>query len=535
MADIFGNSSNNTYFGGNGSDRYFLYGGNDYVSPGAGSDEIFGGSGTDWVSYYVATSPVIINQATETGLGYANGDSWDSIEKFSLSNTQNDIFYGGDGDTEVLGFGGDDLMKGAAGEESFNGGAGVDAVSYENSPEAVTLTDTAGSGGYAQGDTYSGIERFRGSDYNDTFWGTGADNEFEGRDGDDRFKGSAGADTFDGGSGNDVVDYSLSDEAVTILTGGIGAGGDAEGDTYESIEGGRGSRFDDTLGGDENANQLEGNDGNDFIKGNGGADTLMGDGGNDTLQGDDGADRLYGGLGNDTLMGDDGADYLDGGTGVDVMEGGLGNDFYIVDNAGDLVQGEIGFASGGGIDTVRAFIDYVQPTNVELVRLENLTDTSNLNATGNDAPGTLVGNAGNNVLTARGGNDQVNGNGGNDTLTGNTGRDTLVGGEGADTFVYNSVSESRTGIAERDVINGFDRGADVIDLRGVDAISGGADDAFTFIGTSAFSGAAGELRLQSLGGPNAVLVEGDVNGDGTADLQIFVNLQTTMLESDFLL
>jgi hypothetical protein len=87
-----------------------------------------------------------------------------------------------------------------------------------------------------------------------------------------------------------------------------------------------------------------------------------------------------------------------------------------------------------------------------------------------------------------------------------------------------------------DVINGFTRGTDRIDLSALDAdtTSFGSDDAFSFIGSAGFTG-AGQLRLQSLGGANAVLVEADVNGDGQADLQIFVNLTTSLGASDFIM
>ena len=276
----------------------------------------------------------------------------------------------------------------------------------------------------------------------------------------------------------------------------------------------------------------------DTFNGSSGNDELRSFDGNDIVYGLAGNDRIIGGRGSDSLFGGDGADYLGGGAGADDMYGGLGNDFYIVDNAGDSIAGEIGYSAGGGIDTVRSFIDYVQPTNIELVRLGNINDTTNLNATGNGAPGTLVGNAGDNRLSGGYGNDQVNGNDGDDTLEGGNGRDTVVGGAGEDTFVYNLFSDSRAGAANRDVVNGFTRGAvqDRIDLSGIDAdISTAANDAFTFIGSTGFSGTAGELRTQNLGGPNAILVEADIDGDRVADMQIFVNLTTFMNETDFIL
>ena len=74
---------------------------------------------------------------------------------------------------------------------------------------------------------------------------------------------------------------------------------------------------------------------------------------------------------------------------------------------------------------------------------------------------------------------------------------------------------------------------DIIDLSAIDAISGGADDAFTFIGTAAFSNTAGELRYVLQPGP--YLVEADVTGDGIADLRIQVDPNHALTANDFLL
>ncbi len=75
-------------------------------------------------------------------------------------------------------------------------------------------------------------------------------------------------------------------------------------------------------------------------------------------------------------------------------------------------------------------------------------------------------------------------------------------------------------------------GVDKIDLRSIDASTWASQDqAFSFIGSAAFTGRAGELR--SAGGS----VYGDVNGDGRADLQINVTVVGggVLSASDFLL
>ena len=301
----------------------------------------------------------------------------------------------------------------------------------------------------------------------------------------------------------------------------------------------------------EGPDLLDGTDEPEAIIALGGNDTVNAEGGNDTVFGNDGNDIIAGGLGddnlngggdndilngnedNDILFGGDGNDRLDGGTGDDTMNGGLGNDRYIVDSAGDVITGEIGFSLGGGIDTVESWVSYTLTSGLEILRLQG---TANINGTGGFAPEALVGNVGNNVLDGGGGNDVLNGKDGDDTLTGGLGADSLVGEAGADVFDFNNINESRPGQASRDFINGFVRGEDLIDLSEIDANSlTGANDAFDFIGNAAFSGTAGELRYFTFSGGNFNIVEADVNGDGIADMQIFVNLTNFMTGTDFVL
>jgi serralysin len=90
-----------------------------------------------------------------------------------------------------------------------------------------------------------------------------------------------------------------------------------------------------------------------------------------------------------------------------------------------------------------------------------------------------------------------------------------------------------TGSARRDVITDFERGLDEIDLSGIDAKKGGADNAFKWIGNSAFHGKAGELHYLKKAG--FLLVEGDINGDRKADFQIEVSGINKLFADDFIL
>ncbi|MFG1477221.1 M10 family metallopeptidase C-terminal domain-containing protein [Xanthobacter sp. V4C-4] len=234
--------------------------------------------------------------------------------------------------------------------------------------------------------------------------------------------------------------------------------------------------------------------------GGSGDDTLIGNAANNILTGNAGADELRGGLGNDTL---------NGGAGADAMYGGAGNDTYVVDSLADTVRE----SAGAGIDTVRTGLSrYTLGSNVE--RLVH-TGASSFTGTGNSLANILTGSTGKDRLYGGAGNDTLYGGGGNDVLVGGRGADVLSGGAGGDTFVYESIADSTRTAYDR--VMGYSASAgDRIDLSAIDAdtVSGSANDAFVFIGSAGFSGAAGELRFI-----NGTL-QGDVNGDRRVDLQI---------------
>ncbi|MEA3008688.1 MAG: hypothetical protein QOJ91_380 [Sphingomonadales bacterium] len=145
----------------------------------------------------------------------------------------------------------------------------------------------------------------------------------------------------------------------------------------------------------------------------------------------------------------------------------------------------------------------------------------------------VFGRDGHDTIYGMGGDDELYGEAGNDILVGGEGADRLLGGLGKDQFTFNSVSESTAGSI--DLIQDFSRSqADKISLSGIDANSlliG--DQAFSFIGTSAFSHVAGQLRFETSGGVTTIW--GDVNGDGVGDLQIQLSGSITLVASDFLL
>lgn len=237
-------------------------------------------------------------------------------------------------------------------------------------------------------------------------------------------------------------------------------------------------------------------------KGGSGHDLITGNQADNSLWGNAGNDQLYGNNGNDILIGGSGGDRLDGGAGIDTAS-------YQEATAGVIASlfgpdGNTGEAAG---DTF-----YL----VEQLAGSNYADT----LTGDDSANGLSGLAG---------NDTLNGLGGNDVLIGGAGADVLAGGAGADTFVFAAVTDSRTN-GGRDTITDFVSRLDKIDLKAIDASTRtSGDQAFSYIGSAAFSGRAGQLHFV-----NGVL-EGDTNGDRLADFHIVVQNISTFATGDFIL
>jgi Ca2+-binding RTX toxin-like protein len=121
-----------------------------------------------------------------------------------------------------------------------------------------------------------------------------------------------------------------------------------------------------------------------------------------------------------------------------------------------------------------------------------------------------------------------------DLIHGNLGADQLTGNGGADTFRYDSTAESTS--ASMDQILEFMPGTDKIDLSRIDANTGmDGNQAFSWIGSNAFGGFAGQLRAYEQSG--TWFVEGDTDGNGSADFVLALTLQgpTPLGAGDFLL
>ena len=463
----------------------------------------------------------------DTATGQVRTQLYDQIlaDDGQLGTSGDDVLSAQDGGRWFLdGQGGADLLSGAGGHDYLDGGAGadvmrgglgddvyiVDDVSDQAIEEAGEGTDEVYTGlaGYTLG---ANLERLTGlSASGQELRGNALDNVITGAAGADILDGGTGADSMNGGEGSDI--YFVDTAADQVFDSGGAFDALYTTVTYalrpdaaiELIA----ARTPEAVAG-------FGLYGNDFIQ---------------SLIGNNGHNALYGLGGDDGLYGYDGVDIMDGGAGADVMDGGTGGDIYFVDNIGDVVIER----DGEGTDWLYSSVSYALGTGsyVENIGTRAADGTEAINLFGSDRDNTIIGNNGANLLAGGGGSDSLRGLDGDDLLDGGRGQDFLEGGAGADTFRFEFASDSALGSA--DAIFDFVSGTDKIDLALIDADSGAVgDQAFTFIGGSAFSGKAGELRVEMVG--STAHVVGDVNGDGVADLHIVAYNTTTLAAGDFIL
>ena len=561
---ITGNDGNNNLAGGNGNDILTGNGGNDTVSGGNGNDTLIGGIGndafdgganTDTADYSAigqaitlkptgfvtkgtagtdqlvgieniigATGQInIIDASTATSTATINanlatkslvvntGDSAFPTLSFSVHNfvnvigtANNDTITGDDGNNNLTGGNGDDILTGNAGNDTLNGGEGNDQI-------------------------FVGVS-------NDTIIG------------------SIGDDTINGGLGSDTVNYSSLTEAITLLAGGIVNKGSFGTDTIVDVETvigatGQSNTIDASTGiatttslnvnlatnsliinglpapinsitlNVQNFLNVVGTTQNDTIKGNNLANELVGNTGNDTIQGNDGNDILDGGDGNDQLFGGNNDDQLFGGLGNDILQGDNGNDFLNGDLGNDTLRGLTGddmLDGGDGNDSL-------------------LGGVGNDILSGDFGDDILNAEAGNDLVFGDDGNDRLYGGDGSDELNGGIGKDFLYGGNNNDTLFGNDDNDTLWGEVGDDILNGG-KGNDIL-VGGANndifviALSNGADivqdfqDGFDRIG---LSGGLLFSQLTILGTGTNTVIRNTSSGEIFATLQ---NVSSTLITS----
>jgi Ca2+-binding RTX toxin-like protein len=358
-----------------------------------------------------------------------------------------------------------------------------------------------------------GADALDGTAGDDTIFGLGGNDTIFGDAGQDRIVGGAGNDSLDGGDGTDWLDNSdMNHETIVVLYGGVSWNNDDSSDFVINFENVIGTRFVDTIYGTDASNILRGGAGADRINGTGGSDwsdyrsskagvsvnlatgvTAGGDAAGDQLSN---IERLMGSAHADSLTGDGGQNVLRGGAGADTLDG------------------------GGNID----WLDYRGSASGVMVNLATGVTA------GGDAAGDVIanfervfGSSHADMLTGDAGDNMLYGGAGDDRLQGGAGRDILKGDAGADTFVFSTAADIGMGAPPERIVD-FTHGEDHLDFSAMD---------LAFIGNAAFSNVAGQLRYEQSSG--AVKLLGDMNGDGAADFQILLTLNSEIVAADLIL
>ncbi len=389
--------------------------GADIIEGGGGADIIDGGDGWDYARYERSDAGVTVNLKTNVNTGGdAEGDLIYNVEAV-VGSAYNDSITGGDDKDYLKGEQGNDYLDGGLGTDQLFGGEGNDTYFYGSgidtlhevadngidrvvfdaawSPDDAILVDNvlvfeAGANELIFNNldlfeifSFAGYDDMSAAEFFALLSGEGATDV--GTSGDNIFIGSSDQSSYDGLDGVDTVDYSASVGAVRVdLEAGAGTSGDADGDSYISIEniiGTDDASARDYIWGDAGDNHIQGMAGHDLLEGGDGADIIDGGDGWDYaryIRSDAGINiNLETGVNtggdaegdvllnieavvasdyNDTLRGGDNDDYLKGEDGDDILTGGLGRDLLYGGDGADTFVFEA-ISAFDRVDMIRDF------------------------------------------------------------------------------------------------------------------------------------------------------------------------------------
>ncbi|HEX8584296.1 MAG TPA: hypothetical protein VF680_07795 [Allosphingosinicella sp.] len=532
-------SLKNTLQGNAGNDVLVGEGGGDELIGGAGDDVMIGGGGND--IYFVDT---LGDMAVERAGGgrdtihtaLASYTLPAEIEVLSGSSAKGQTLTGNVLNNQIVGWDGSDRLDGGTGTDLLMGLLGDDTYVIDGPEDSINEyanegSDTVETALAAFTLSYANVENLTGTNAaGQVLTGSSGANRIVGASGNDTLNGNGGADVLAGGGGNDVYFIDSFDDVVEE---NAGAG-------VDEVRTGIGSATNyaamyvlpanvEKFTGTSNAGQgVYLNAADNLAKfGTGNDLVVLHDGGRDQVDGGAGSDFLYFG-------GAFGAD--------DIAIGGDGFDTVGLLGAYDLALGtqslqsieKLAVYSSGNAAAPNGYVLAMNDSNVAAGKSLMVVATSLGGGESLHFNGQAETDGSFNIRGGKGADTLVGGLG-NDRFHGNLGADTLKGGGGNDFIEYESAAESIA--SARDTILDFSAG-DRISLVNIDADGAAAsgNGKFAWIGGSAFTGAAGQLRVsQAVGG--GFLVEGDVNGDGTADLSILVHTlgNHILTANDFLL
>jgi Ca2+-binding RTX toxin-like protein len=602
---IIGTSASNTITGTAHADTILGLSGNDTIVGFTDHDTVDGGAGTDTIRL-AATAENLNNASDEQILNVeaisASGaqsavvlDLGRQTEGFTITATRfADVITGSSGADAISAGSSADRIIGFVGADRLNGGSGRDtleilATSADlNSAGDARLVsiEVVTAQNAAAGVTLSLANQTEGF----TIIGTAFADTITGGQGNDTFTELTAGDVLDGAGGTDTLrlmgsltalnaaadDQISKIEVVTFSSRTEGVGLDisrqTEGFTITATS------FADVITGSSGADAISAGSGDDRIIGFAGADRLNGGSGRDTLEilatsadlnsasndqlvsvevvtatnaasgvvinltnqtegfsivGSGFADKIRGGMGRDTISAGDGDDVIYGITPGDVINGGMGHDTVV------LTETPSGLTA----------VSNAQIENVEAVTAASAAAGVTIDLSRQTEGFAVTGSGWSDVLTGSAGNDVILGGAGSDTIRGGAGADVLYGGDGADVFMFARLTDSGATAATRDIIGDFVRSQqdsanhDIIDLSAIDAIQGGADQAFVFNPTAwngvgkQFTG-AGQLGYQFVTDEHGVaktIISGNVNGNLAADFQIELMGHGLLTAGDFVL
>ncbi len=469
---LYGNAGNNYFDGRHGNlgvkyqDKLYGMAGNDQFDQGSADqgDYIDGGDGSDTVNYTTSTSAtgLVINLSLGFAANYSRIRS-DYLERVSTPR-----------------------------------------ISF----------DSNWSDGYLGSDSLVNIENIIGSNFDDVIHGDSKKNQISGALGRDKLYGGGGDDNFimspskldgdiiDGGDGTDTIDYSsyMPDVPNTLVTSGLSislsdktikslnAAADSGTDSVIGIENIIGTRYSDTIIGDNDSNYIDPGLGADTIKAGGGDDyieqksslsTIDGGDGNDTVSYKffghgvnvslaektssytnlnrnytnpiDSIESVIGSKFDDVLTGNNLDNTLIGSGGeYDRLLGLGGNDYIIISTLKNYAHGGSGinsldFSEASDVKSglVLSISEYYHNNTLNSVSLNyGVPSTLSYHNFNNIISGayddTLTGNTKDNRFDGKEGNDSINGREGNDVIDGGSGNDTIKGGSGNDTLIGGS-------------------------------------------------------------------------------------------------
>ena len=484
-----------------------------------------GGAGDD--TFLVDDTSDVVTEAADAGtdtvqssISYALTAN---VENLVLTGTDNINGIGNDLTNNITGNAGNNTIDGGAGSDNLAGGVGDDIYVVDNAADVITEASGAGTDTVQSSINYTlapNIENLvlKGtSDINGT--GNALNNLLTGNSGTNILSGGAGDDTYLVNNTSDIVSeaategtdtvqsplaYTLATNVENLLLTGTGNINGAGNDLANTITGNAGKN---TIDGGTGEDNLVGGAGDDIYLVNSISDVVLeaASEGTDTVQSSitytltaNVENLLLTGTSNINGTGNALNNLLTGNSAANILSGDVGDDTYVVDNAGDVVTE----ASGGGTDTVQAFISYALTANVENLLL---TGTSNINGTGNDLANIITGNEGNN------------------TIDGAAGADNLAGGAGDDTYLVDNTSDvvseeasEGTDTVQSSVTYTLATNIENLLLTGTDSINGTGNDLANTItgnaGKNIIDGGAGADKMAGVAGNDIYVVDnsGDV-------------------------